>query len=148
MIPSLTAHGLLPPGIHECTLDQLRAAFGLGVRRLQLLDGLDRCLRLMNDEHLEGIVVIDGSFVTDKERPDDIELTLDVRHLDHSKQDRALLFQLRHFSDISRMGVDWYPTLPSQQDFTLFFQRVGEKTAAAKRIPASGNKGILKLNSW
>lgn len=148
MIRDFTEFGLLPAGIHTCTLQQMHAVFGSGVRREQLLEGLTRCFRLMHDQQLQGVVLIDGSFVTDKERPDDLEVTLDVRNESRLAQDRALLFYDRRYVEVSRMGVDWYPTLPGKQDFTIYFQRVREETLAARRLPAGTLKGILRLDQW
>lgn len=148
MIPAFTSVGLLPPGTHVCTIEQMRAVFGLGVRREQLLEGFDRCVRFMHSESLEGTLFVDGSFVTDKERPDDLELTLDVRGESQLLQERALLFQHHHFLNVSAMGIDWYPTLPHDTNFIEFFQSVGEKAAAEKRIPLGEKKGILRLDKW
>jgi len=41
-IPALNEHGLLPAGIHDCTLDELKSRFGsfqISDRRNQLFEG-------------------------------------------------------------------------------------------------------------
>jgi hypothetical protein len=147
-IPAFTAIGLLPDGVHDCSVLELKGVLGSGYRRVQLLESLDRCIKLMHEEALCGTLYVGGSFVTDKERPDDLELTLDVREEARLVQDRALLFHDKYYIEVRRMGVDWYPTLPGRQDLTAYFQRVGEKTAADKKLAADAKKGILRLTKW
>lgn len=103
----------------------------------------------MRAANLSGDLYIDGSFVTDKEVPGDIEVTLDVRSETMEKQGLAVLF---FYSNHGRLkdqnSVDWYPTLPSQNDFISFFQYLGYKTAAIKKLNPKDPKGILKIPSW
>lgn len=77
MIPDFTAQGMSPPGIHTANLEEVRNKLGWGRKRRDLLDRLDAALRLM--KHC-GIVYVylDGSFVTEKDRPGDIDGCYDV----------------------------------------------------------------------
>jgi hypothetical protein len=77
MLPDFTDEGLLPPGIHRATLGEVRAKLGWGRRRKSLVDGLEMALRLMKNCGVER-VYLDGSFVTDKDRPGDIDGCYDV----------------------------------------------------------------------
>lgn len=150
MIPAFTALGILPPGIHTCNLGAFERAFAFNLRRQQLFESLQRCLQLMHKEGLSGVVLLNGSYATDKEIPGDIELTLDVRNQSRLAQDKALIFYVRCHASIEKTGIDWYPTMPdnSGNDFTMYFQYIGEKTAATKRCNAKDLKGILKLTKW
>jgi hypothetical protein len=76
MIPPLR-EGRLPPGIHRATLQGLRNRLGWGRKRKELLDGLERALRIMESCGVER-VYIDGGFVTDKPRPKDIDVCYDA----------------------------------------------------------------------
>jgi hypothetical protein len=155
MIPQFNGHGLLPGGLHECNLDAVSAVFCSTPHRAGLFANLKACLAHMRGQGLNGIVVIDGSFVTDKEVPGDIELTLDTRQLPAEDQLRALqYFQAMHSKVKADWNVDWYPTIaslpgiPPANNFIDFFQYAGVKTAAIKGIPAHTPKGILKLEAW
>lgn len=84
-IPDFTAQGLLPDGIHECTLDEVRDRFGRfqsSDRRIQLLQKLTQFLHEARLTTLVKGIFIDGSFVTNKDEPNDIDLIL-VLQPDH-----------------------------------------------------------------
>lgn len=68
---------MLPPGIHTATLEEVRDKLGWGLRRRNLLDRLEVALRLMKNCGIER-VYLDGSFVTEKDRPGDIDCCYDV----------------------------------------------------------------------
>ena len=72
MIPQFDADGLLPPGIHWATWDEVAATFGNTPWRRRLLDGLEMAI---DDLRQAGCrtVYIDGSFVTSKEVPNDFD---------------------------------------------------------------------------
>ncbi|NOT59232.1 MAG: hypothetical protein HOP19_03295 [Acidobacteria bacterium] len=78
-IPNLNEDGLLPEGIHDCTLEEIGAQFGRFVvseRRVRLFTQLGE---LVAEEQRAGIavaVMVDGSFVTDKPEPGDIDLVI------------------------------------------------------------------------
>ncbi len=76
MIPDLTGEGLLPPGIHETTLGEVRRTFGTANEvRVRLMRGLAAVVvraRRAGAKHL----YIDGSFVTDKKEPGDWDAVL------------------------------------------------------------------------
>ncbi len=76
-IPDFTDEGLLLPGAHEATLEELREKLGFSRRRRDLIDGLERALTLMGGCGVRR-VYLDGSFVTDKPRPGDIDECYDV----------------------------------------------------------------------
>jgi hypothetical protein len=79
-IPELNQDGLLPPGIHECTLDELEARFdggGFGEhRRYFLIRNLRTFLAEVRKVKFIAWVAVDGSFVTAKETPGDIDIVL------------------------------------------------------------------------
>lgn len=148
-IPNFTEKGLLPKGVHSCSLDEAREYFATNTHRKKLWEDFLRFLKEIKNKGLTGDLFIDGSFVTDKEEPNDIEVTLDVKNESVDQQKKAIIvFCLHHNSYKQDYNVDFYPTLPSQNDFTLFFQYVGEKTAATKQLSANDLKGILKVERW
>lgn len=111
-IPDLTSAGYLPPGDHRGTMEELWARFGRGPRRRMLLEQLDYVIERLA---LLGVqrIWVDGSFVTDKLRPGDIDVIYDVppgadvsKWGDFSPQRRKELKNARH--------VDLWPH-PSMQ---------------------------------
>ena len=71
MIPGLTADGVLPPGLHETTIDEIRGRFGRqnAVRR-RIMKGLEALAeRALAAGALE--LHVNGSFVTGEKDPGD-----------------------------------------------------------------------------
>lgn len=72
-IPSLQANGELPPGEHKASINEFEAVYGsLTDSRKLLKQGLHEVAR---NFELSGVrtLWIDGSFITDKEDPNDID---------------------------------------------------------------------------
>jgi hypothetical protein len=72
-IPALQENGELPPGEHQASLDEIELIYGISNDRRKLLM---RGLRdAANNFELSGVktIWIDGSFITDKEEPNDID---------------------------------------------------------------------------
>jgi hypothetical protein len=84
-IPELDDHGVLPPGVHDCSLDELRDRFGRfegSGRRPELCDKLAAFCEEARGTPLVVELIIDGSFVTSKAEPNDIDLIV-VLPADH-----------------------------------------------------------------
>ena len=63
-IPSLDANGLLPPGIFDCSLDEVKARFGSfqeSDRRPHLFQRLAELVAAMQRSQLFEALLIDGS---------------------------------------------------------------------------------------
>jgi hypothetical protein len=76
MIPDCNDDGYLPPGIHPATLDQIAARFG---RESELRQAQMESLRWLVDLAQRsgvGRIVVNGSFVTDKLEPNDVDCVL------------------------------------------------------------------------
>lgn len=81
-IPALTAEGWLPPGVHMCTLPEVGAAFTAGgnpSRRGRLVGVLGEHLDSATVRRYVEHVIIDGSFVSTKVEPGDVDIVLGVR---------------------------------------------------------------------
>jgi hypothetical protein len=76
MIPPLEENGMLPPGIHQASLDEIDDRFGQEseIRRTQMqsLRWLIDLAKLAGAERL----IINGSFVTDAFEPNDVDCVL------------------------------------------------------------------------
>lgn len=72
-IPKLQNNGYLPPGEHCASIEDLEDRFGiLSKRRAKLMIGLQQAIVNLKNAGVRKIW-IDGSFVTDKEEPSDID---------------------------------------------------------------------------
>jgi hypothetical protein len=77
MAPPFDARGVLPPGQHPYTWSELVEQFGIGGRRVKLLTGLLAGLSVLREAGCR-TVYIDGSFVTEKLRPNDVDVAYEA----------------------------------------------------------------------
>jgi len=76
MIPDLNEQGYLPAGIHRATMDELLARFGHGSPQRQAqADSLRWLAPLCKRAGIERLL-INGSFVTSQEEPNDVDCVL------------------------------------------------------------------------
>lgn len=144
-IPHLNESGLLPEGIHDCALNDVQACFGNfqeSDRRLQLWARLTRFLQEVRNCGLVRAVLLDGSFVTGKPNPNDIDLILVVPE-DH---DFAADLTPAEYSVVSkrrvfrRYGFDLLVAREHSEEYRrylAFFQQV--------RLEPNMRKGIIRL---
>lgn len=76
MIPAFGEHGYLPPGLHRATMEEIAIRFGQQseMRRVQM-ESLIWLVELAQRSGVQRIVV-NGSFVTDKLEPNDVDCVL------------------------------------------------------------------------
>jgi predicted nucleotidyltransferase len=77
--PNLNEQGLLPPGIYDCSLEEIGERFGTFQstdRRPRLYEKLQAFLQQVRSINLAIAVIVNGSFVTGKADPNDIDLIL------------------------------------------------------------------------
>ena len=78
-IPEFNEHGLLPPGIHDCTMQEAQqrfARFQRSDRRARLFVRFEDYMREVRMAGIANFVILDGSFVTADAEPNDIDLVL------------------------------------------------------------------------
>ena len=81
-LPALNSDGFLPVGLFDCTLLETRARFGVfsgSDRRARLFARLEDLALAMRVSGLFEALIIDGSFVTAKLAPNDIDLVAVLR---------------------------------------------------------------------
>jgi predicted nucleotidyltransferase len=84
-IPELNENGLLPEGVHEASMDEMREAFGRfqrSDRRPSLFAKLAQFMAEVRSAGVIAAVIVNGSFVTSKDEPSDVDMLL-VLHDDH-----------------------------------------------------------------
>ena len=76
MIPAFDEHGYLPSGVHPATLEEMEKRFGRGseLRRVQF-DSVRWMIEAAWKAGVERIVV-NGSYVTDVDEPNDVDCVL------------------------------------------------------------------------
>lgn len=82
MIPEFNKDGYLPKGLHKATLSEIKQRFGSDAsRRKELFKGLQSLVQLLC-KHKASIkrFLLNGSFVTSKESPEDIDCILIVKN--------------------------------------------------------------------
>ncbi len=81
-IPDLSADGVLPDGLHDCTIEEVLERFGCfqgSDRRPSLGRELQEYIGELQSAAIGKYLVVDGSFVTNKPAPSDIDLLLVLR---------------------------------------------------------------------
>ena len=81
-IPPLLPEGWLPDGVHECTVEEIVDRFGRfqrSDRRLKLASQLVEYLKELRSAEIGRYLIVDGSFVTGRDEPGDIDLLLVLR---------------------------------------------------------------------
>ena len=141
-IPPLNADGLLPFGIHDATQDEIRECFGVfqqSDRRPRLFAKLAELIDAMRAGELFESLLIDGSFVTAKFAPNDIDL-IGVLKPGHDFERDLPMFQYAVISRAllrRRFGFDVLVAKPESATYTRyvdFFSRVREAPELRKGL--------------
>lgn len=155
MIPPLDVRGLLPPGCHPSPLEHIPPIFCTNDHRWHLWDsalaGLDvLCDTVKQQPAPAPTLILGGSFFSDKALPNDIEATL---LFPKETLPETCWFWAGQFTKIHAIlkqvhRLDFYPSLPGQNDFCLYFQYVGPKTAAIKGLGEKALRGVIEVLNW
>lgn len=141
-IPDFNANGLLPPGVHACTLEEVQQRFGLFRRTSQrpaLFAKLVEYVKEAQSAKLVRAIILDGSFVTAKETPNDIDMIV-VLPEDY---DGAVIRRPFEYNAISkrylqrRFGFDVVVARESTERYleaVTFFQKLRERDDIQKGV--------------
>lgn len=124
MIPDFDSRGLLPEGMFRASWPEIEQRFGGNRRRRQLIKGLKDALDLLKEAGCRR-VYIDGSFVTAKKFPNDIDVCWDVAGVDPLSLDSVFFdFSNARAAQRSRFGAEFFPAQAPQRlkTFLDFFQ--------------------------
>jgi hypothetical protein len=145
-IPQFNEAGLLPPGVHDCTLDEVRVRLGVfqtSDRRPRLFAALQQLVDEIRSAGTFRAMLINGSFVTSKPAPNDIDLILVLPAAHNFRADLSP----NEYNLVSarairrRFGFDALVVLEGKEDYTAaleLFQQV--------RDDPGTKKGLLRLN--
>jgi hypothetical protein len=116
---------LLSPGLHRLTLPELHtlavAPFPQGTRRHLLFDKLATWVTAVNSLNVRGMLWLDGSFLTQKPDPDDIDCVLWNPHWAQpgapTQAHQQMLQRLFHQPTAKAIyGLDFYLELPQPDE--------------------------------
>ncbi len=141
-IPALNSEGFLPAGIFDCSLAEVRTQFGSfqgsGARQ-RLFGRLEELMTAIQRSGLFEALVLDGSFVTGKPAPNDIDLVAVLRPGHDFERD----LPMSEYSLVSRtllrrrFGFDIIVAERESQlykTYVEFFSRVRENPEARKGL--------------
>lgn len=149
-IPALTRDGLLPPGIHDASMVELRATFGSSnARRVELHSKLEDFISVVQGFSAFTSLFVDGSFTTDKDVPGDIDAVLtmprDALSTVLSVPGGVALFDgpaVKHRYEV-HLFIKPEPPVPLMVDF---FQSLKPEEALLRRVAPDTKRGILRIS--
>jgi hypothetical protein len=130
MIPDLIDIGAplktLPPGIHDATFPEIEKKFVTNPHRRKLFEGFRQATDALRRAGCS-TVYLDGSFVTEKERPGDFDACWDDSGVNPSRLDKTLLdFGNKREAQKKKFMGELFPagaTAAPGSAFIKFFQR-------------------------
>src|SRR5665213_28845 len=135
--------GLLPPGIHDATLEEVKIRYAINPRRIDLFKGMEMGIENL---FLSGspLIFLDGSYITTKPRPKDYEICCDPQFVDPKILDPIFLdFSERRNRQKQKYGGEYFPStmieIGSAKAFADYFQK--DKHSGAI-------KGIVRIHNY
>lgn len=147
-IPEFTNHGLLPQGVHECTIPEAEQFLSYNEHRSVIWTGLQGFLTWAMALPEPDAILIDGSYVTDKALPSDVDVVVDTTSCsEQEQQDWIDAWATHHVYVKAEFKVDFYPFVTGVgSDFSAFFQYVRIEEALRRGISPAVCKGILRVH--
>lgn len=113
MIPAFVDIGspwkVLPPGVHKATLKEIKEHFAISDHRKILFSGLLEGIRDLRKAGCR-IVLLDGSFITEKPFPNDYDACWDTEEVDLSKLDPVFFdFSNKRKKQKDRYNGEFFP---------------------------------------
>lgn len=151
-IPALDGRGLLPPGVHVCTFAEFESRFLFNVYRAHLYGRVKNFVDIELKPRFTGLrLYIGGSFLSDKDTPDDIECCIPVPPHELVAYAAAMQWGMVNQKQIKELHqADFYPFIEGNPDnnFLEFFQYVGVKSAQKKGLAPKDKRGMLEVSPW
>jgi predicted nucleotidyltransferase len=126
MIPKFDKSGNLPEGVHKAPLDEIKKTFGTSsARRKWLFDKLEEIIKLAKSTKKLERVIIWGSFVSEKEYPQDIDLLLIVKSdfiLDKVEAETKKVFNYVEGRITFNADIFWVKSSIGEESINLFLE--------------------------
>jgi hypothetical protein len=127
---------VLPPGVHDATLEEVRGFFATDRRRKALFKGLSRACKSLKSAGCS-IFFLDGSYITDKPIPGDFDCCWDPTNVDPNKLDPVFLnFQNGRANQKAKYGGEFFPSsakADGSHTYVEYFQ-IDKETGMKKGI--------------
>ena len=127
---------VLPPGIHEVTLEEIEDRFATTEARRKLFDGFKRGVQALRAAGCR-IVYLDGSYVTTKTTPGDFDACWEPSGVDPGKLDPVLLdFSHKRRNQKQKYGGEFFPSSVRADGRKMFIElfQTDRHTGKAKGI--------------
>jgi hypothetical protein len=153
-IPEFTNEGLLPPSIHDTTVDEVVARFGrtlwvkensrqrLSLQRQRLTEGLQTYLAELQQGSFAIAVIINGSYVTNKPEPNDVDLF--VVYPANYDRDRPLTLAEQRLLDNRRTMQEFGINVFDGPEGSLRYERIISKWSEVRGEPGKV-KGMVRI---
>ena len=150
MVPDLI-DGVLPEGVHDATMEEVEARFGAfrrTDRRVRLTERLRAFLAEAKAAGIAEAVILDGSYVSGRDEPDDIDLILVLR----PGIDPASEFRPSQYNVLSRRVVKnlyKFDLITASEEEPLYAKYVDFFSNVRRGIPdpytSRDRKGLLRI---
>lgn len=156
-LPAATDYDLLPPGIHDATLEGVGRRFGafqVSDRRCRLFAKLKEYVEEVRKAGWNAVLIVDGSFVMAAvDKPEDIDLILvmpegwdmaeDLKPFEYNLVSRRVVRR--------KFGFDLFevrPNSPEMRELIEFFSRVSVKWCESLGIPPGTKKCLVRIRCY
>lgn len=127
-------------------MEEAAAALCTTDRRTAIWVGLEAFVAWSAQYAQPATLYVDGSYVTDKPTPGDVDVVVDVSGCTAEGQQEWLQAWADHRANIKlEYHVDFYPVVGVGNDFVAFFQYVRAEEALRRGIGLGIRKGILQV---
>lgn len=150
MIPDLN-DGVLPLGIHACTFEELRAKFGRFSRtdqRIRLTETLQKYIDEARKSGIARAVVVDGSYITRKPEPADIDLILVLRaDFNLAQELRPFEYNLQSRRTVRRLyGFDVRAAIDGSETYSFYISEFSKvRLDDPEQTDNQTHKGLLRI---
>ena len=150
MIPDLH-DGVLPLGIHACTFEELRAKFGRFNRtdqRIRLTETLQKYIDEASKSGIARAVVVDGSYITRKSEPGDIDLILVLRaDFNLAQELRPFEYNLQSKRMVRRLyGFDVRAAVDGSETYSFYISEFSKvRLDDPEQTDNQTQKGLLRI---
>jgi hypothetical protein len=113
---------VLPPGVHNATLEEVEQHFATNKKRKQLFRGMKNACKALKAAGCTTIY-LDGSYVTSKELPNDYDVCWNTIGVNPKKLDSVFLdFSNNRKKQKANYGGEFFPSSAKADESHLFIQ--------------------------
>jgi hypothetical protein len=146
-VEQLGTNGTLPPGVHDASMLEVEAQFGGSIRRRMLIAALRRLVQLARRCEFVFEIYIDGSFVTAKTEPNDIDIVLGIEDLPLPPEPLNVHERTLRLRSLRRCGSGVLHTFAfPHTDWR--FQDIIDHFCKEREEAGGAAKGIVRLVRW